>query len=106
MQIRIFLGLDNHFYLAKTSCLHHSHHPRLKSEAISCGQNDMDKGDIDFLTLLFSANIQPFQISQMGLHEGSQAGTFCPKRLYNINKRTELIADCNDAEKTIAKLEL
>jgi hypothetical protein len=84
MQIRIFLGLDNHFYLAKTSCLHHSHHPRLKSEAISCGQNDMDKCDIDLLTLLFSANIQPFQISQiMEQCKGPQAGTFPPKHLYN-----------------------
>ncbi len=50
----------------------------------------------------------------MGQTKGSQAGTFSPKRLYNTNKRTEelqnfpvgLIADCNDTEKTIAKLEL
>jgi hypothetical protein len=50
----------------------------------------------------------------MGQHKGPQAGTFCPKHLYNINKRTEelqffslgLVADCNDAEKTIAKFEL
>jgi hypothetical protein len=46
--------------------------------------------------------------------KGPQAGTFSPKHLYNTNKRTEelqnfalrLIADCNDTEKTIAKLEL
>jgi hypothetical protein len=115
MQIGIFLGLDNRFYLAKTSCFHHSHHPRPKSEAISCGQNDVDKCNIDLLTLLFSANVQPFQTSQiMGQRKGPRAGTFCPKRLYNINKRIEelqnfalgLIADCNDGEKTIAKLEL
>jgi hypothetical protein len=50
----------------------------------------------------------------MGQMKGSQAGTFSPKRLYNTNKKTEelqnfalgLIADCNDAEKTIAQLEL
>jgi hypothetical protein len=50
----------------------------------------------------------------MGQMKGSQAGTFSPKHLYNTNKRTEelqnfalgLIADCNDAEKTIAKFEL
>jgi hypothetical protein len=115
MQIRIFLGLDNHLYLAKSSCLHHSHHPHLKSEAISRGLYDMDKCEINLLTLLFSANVQPFQISQIiGQIKGPQAGTFSPKRLYNTNKRTEelqnfalgLIADCNDAEKTIAKLEL
>jgi hypothetical protein len=82
---------------------------------MSCGQNDMDKSDINLLTLLFSANVQPFQISQiMGQIKGPQVGTFSPKRIYNTNKRTEelqnfalgLIADCNDAEKTIAKLEL
>jgi hypothetical protein len=115
MQIKIFLGLDNHFYLTKTSCLHHSHHLHLKSEAISCGKHDMKKSDIDLLTLLFSANVQPFQISQiMGQMKGPQAGKFSLKRLYNTNKRTEelqnfalgLIADCNDAEKTNAKLEL
>ena len=116
MQIRIFLGLDNHFYLVKTSCLHQSRHPCFKSEAISHGKHDMEKSDItNLLTLLFSANIQPFQISQiMGQMKGPQAGTFSPKHLYNTNKRTEelqnfalgLIADCNDAEKTIAKLKL
>jgi hypothetical protein len=115
MQIKIFLGSDNHFYLATTSCFHHSHHPPLKSEAIFCGKYDMDKSDINLLTLLFSANVQPFQISQiMGQIKGPQAGTFSPKCLYNTNKKTEelqnfalgLIADCNDAEKTIAKLEL
>jgi hypothetical protein len=50
----------------------------------------------------------------MGQHKGPQAEAFSPKRLYNINKRTEelqnfalgLIADCNDLEKNIAKLEL
>jgi hypothetical protein len=115
MQIRIFLGLDNHFYLAKTSCLLHSHHPCLQSEAISRGKHDMNQSDIDLLTLLLSANVQPFQISEkMGQMKGSQAGTFSPKRLYNTNKRTEelqnftlgLISNFNDAEKTIAKLEL
>jgi hypothetical protein len=83
MQIRIIPGLDNHFYLAKTSCRHHSHHPHLKSEAISCGKNDMDQSDIDLLTLLFSVNVQPFQISEiMGQMKGSHAGTFSPK---NVN---------------------
>jgi hypothetical protein len=115
MQIKIFLGLDNHFYPATTSFLHHSHHPPLKSEAISRGKHDMDSSDINLLTLLFSANVQPFQISQiMGQMKGPQAGTFSPKRLYNTNKKSEelqnfalgLIADSYDAEKTIAKLEL
>jgi hypothetical protein len=90
MQIKIFLGLDNHFYLATTSCLHHSHHLPLKSEAISRGKHDMDKSDINLLTLLFSANVQPFQISQiMGQMKGPQAGTFSSKCLYNTNKKTE-----------------
>jgi hypothetical protein len=115
MQIKIFLGLDNHFYLATTSCLHHSHHLPLKSEAISRGKHDMDKSDINLLTLLFSAIVQPFQISQiMGQMNGPQAGIFSPKHLYNTNEKTEdlqnfalaLIADCNDAEKIIANLEL
>jgi hypothetical protein len=74
MQIKIFLGLDKHFYLATTSCLNHSHHLCLKSEAISHGKHDMDKSDINLLTLLFSANIQPFQIFQiMGQMKGPQA---------------------------------
>ncbi len=75
----------------------------------------MDKSDINLLTLLFSANVQPFQISQIiGQMKGPQAGSFSPKHLYNTNKKTKelqnfalgLIADCNDAEKTIEKLEL
>jgi hypothetical protein len=50
----------------------------------------MDQSDIDLLTMSFSANVQPFQRSEiMGQMKGSQAGTFSPKRLYNTNKRTE-----------------
>jgi hypothetical protein len=90
IQIKIVLGLDNHFYQATTSFLCHSHHPPLKSEAISHVKHDMDKSDIDLLTLLFSANAEPFQISQiMGQMKGPQAGTFSPKCLYNTNKKTE-----------------
>ena len=74
-----------------------------------------DNCDIDLLIHLFSANVQPFQISHiMEQHKGPQSGTFFLKRLYNINKRIEelqnfalgFIADCNDTEKTIAKLKL
>jgi hypothetical protein len=47
----------------------------------------MDESDIDLLTLLFSVNVQPFQISEiMGQMKGSEVGTFSP---YNTNKRTE-----------------
>jgi hypothetical protein len=110
-----FSWLKQPFLPSQNVCHHHSHHPHLKSEGISCGKHDMDKSDIDLLTLLFSASVQPFQISQiMGQMKGPQAGKFSPKHLYNTNKRTEelqffslrLIADCNDAEKNIAKLEL
>ncbi len=53
MTITIFLGLDNHFYLSKNSCLDHCYHPGQKSESILRGQKDMDTGDFDLLTLLF-----------------------------------------------------
>jgi hypothetical protein len=34
MQIIIFLGQDDRFYLSTKSCLNHRHHPALKAEAI------------------------------------------------------------------------
>jgi len=52
----------------------------------------MDMSDIDLLTLLFSAKVQPFQISQiMGQVKGPQAGTFSPKRLHNIKPPNVLL---------------
>jgi hypothetical protein len=44
--------------------------------------------------------------------KGTKSGTLLPKRVYNMNQKTEqlhdlalgLIAGCSDAEKTIAKL--
>ena len=41
MQIIIFLGQDDCFYLSTKSCLNHCHHPALKVDAILRGQNDM-----------------------------------------------------------------
>jgi hypothetical protein len=114
MTLTIFLGLDNHFYLSKNSCLDHCYHPCQQSESILRGQKDMASGDFDLLTLLCSVNVSPMQICQiMEQVKGPEGGTYQPKRVYDINQRTEdlqnfaigLLPESNDAVKTIAKLE-
>jgi hypothetical protein len=74
----------------------------------------MDTGDFNLLTLLCSVNVSPMQICQiLEQVKGPKAGTYHPKRVYDINQRTEdlkkfaigLLAKSNDAVKTIAKLE-
>jgi hypothetical protein len=50
----------------------------------------MDTGDIDLLTLLFSVNVSPLQISQIIQQaKGPEAGTYHPTHVYDINQRTE-----------------
>ena len=94
MQIKIFVGANNHFYLSKSSSLDHCHHPCLKSKAILCGQSNMETDDIDILMLLFSVNVTPTHISQIMEHlKGPDAGAFMPKRVYNMNKKTEELHD-------------
>ena len=114
MQIKIFCGANNLFYLSKNCSLNHCHHPCLKPKAILCGQSNMETGDINILMLLFSVNVTPTQIFQiMEQLKGSEAGTFVLKRVYNMNKKTEdlhdfaygLLPDSNDVEKTLSKLE-
>ena len=114
MQIIIFLGQDDCFYLSTKSCLNHRHHPALKADAILRGQNDMEQGDLDLLSLLFSVNATGAQISQiMQCLKGLEAGTYLPKRIYDMNQKTEqlqdlalgLIPGCSDAVRTISKLE-
>jgi hypothetical protein len=114
MQIIIFLGQDDHFYLSTKRCLEHCYHPFLKVDAILCRQSDMEQGNIDLLSLLFSVEATPVQISQiMQCLKGTESGTLLPKRVYDMNQKTEqlhdlalgLISGCSDAEKTIAKLE-
>jgi hypothetical protein len=88
--VTMILGLDNHFYLSKSSCFNHCYHPRQKSESILRGQKDMDTGDIELLTLLFSVNVSPMQISQiMEQVKGPEAGTYHPKHVHDINQRTD-----------------
>jgi hypothetical protein len=114
MQIVIFLGNNNLFYISTKSNLNHSHHPCLKSETILCGQSDLGSSEIDLLTLLSDVNVTPTQISQiMETLRGPQGGTFMPKPVYDMNQKTKelhdfatgLLQDSNDAQKTIAKLE-
>jgi hypothetical protein len=114
MQIIIFLGQDDQFYLSTKSCLQHPYHPFLKADAILYGQSDMEQADIDLLSLLFSVEATPLQISQnMQSLKGTVSGTLLPKRVYDMNQKTEqlhdlalgLFAGCSDAEKTIANLE-
>ncbi len=114
MQIKIFCGANNLFYLSKNCSLNYCHHPCLKAKAILHGQSNMETGDIDILMLLFSVNVTPTQISQiMEQLAGLEAGTFMPQCVYNMNKKTEelhdfeygLLPDSNDVEKTLSKLE-
>jgi hypothetical protein len=65
MQIVIFLGNNNLFYISTKSNLNHSHHPRLKSEAILWGQSDLGSSEIDLLTFLSDVNVTPTQIAQI-----------------------------------------
>jgi hypothetical protein len=101
------------FYLSKSSCLHHLHHPHLNSEAVIRGQRDTEEGDIDLILLLFSAHLSPLQITEiMSQLKGNEFGTILPKQVHDMNQKTEelrdlalgLIPDCSDAVKTIAKL--
>jgi hypothetical protein len=114
MEVKIFCGANNLFYLSKNSSLNHRHHPHLKSKAILRGQSDMETDNIDIPTLLFCINVTPTQISQiMEQLKGPESGTFMPKHVYDLNKKTEelhdfaygLLPDSNDAEKTLSKLE-
>jgi hypothetical protein len=94
MQIKILCGANNLFCLSKNSSLNHCHHPCLKSKAILCGQSNMETGDIDILTLLFSINVIPTQISQiMEQLKAPEAGTVMPKPVYDMNKKTEELHD-------------
>jgi hypothetical protein len=114
MQLIIFLGQDGRFYLSTKSSLNHCHHSPLKADAILRGQNDIEQGDLDLLSLLFSVNATGIQISQiMQSLKGPESGTYLPKRIYNMNQKMEqlqdlalgLIPGCLDAVKTISKLE-
>ena len=88
MQIKIFCGANNLFYLSKNSSLNNCHHPRLKSKTILCGQSYMETGNIDILTLLFSVNVTPTQISQiMEQLKGSESGKIMPK--HNLRHEKE-----------------
>jgi hypothetical protein len=50
----------------------------------------METGDFDLLTLLFSVNVSPIQISQiMEQVKRPEAGTYHPKHVYDIYHRTE-----------------
>ena len=114
MQITIFLGHDDRFYLSTKSCIRHLHHPALKADAILRGQNNMEQVDLTLLSLLFSINATGGQIQQiMQTLKGPESGSYLPKNIYNMNQKTEqlqdlalgLIPGCSDAIKTITKLE-
>jgi hypothetical protein len=114
MQIIIFLGQDDRFYLSTKSCLNHRHHPALKADAILRGQNDMEQVDLTLLSLLFSINATSGRIQQiMQSLKGPESDTYFPKRIYDMNQKTEQLQDlalgiilgCSDAIKTITKLE-
>ena len=85
----------------------------IKDKAILRGQNDKERGDLDLLSLLVIVNATGVHISQiMQSLKGPESGTYLPKRIYEMNQKTEqlhdmalgLIPGCSDAVKTISKL--
>ncbi len=102
MQIIIFLGQDDRFYLSTKSSLNHCHHPALKADAILRGQNDMEQ-----VIWIYS---RFFSVQSL---KGPESGAYLPKRIYNMNQKMEQLQDlalglthgCSDAVKTISKLE-
>lgn len=114
MVIIIYLGHDGFYYLSKMSNLKHAFHPKMTADVIQRGQNDLSNGDLDLIQLLFDISATPLQISNfIGALKGDDFGRFIPKRVYDMNQKTEdlqnialgLVPDSSDAEKTIAKLE-
>ncbi len=74
----------------------------------------MEHVDLVLLSLLFSINATSIQISQiMQSLKGPESGTYLPKRIYDMNQKTEQLQDlalgllpgCSDTVKTITKLE-
>jgi hypothetical protein len=74
----------------------------------------MEQGDLDLISLLVSVNATGVQMSQiMQSLKGPESGTYLPKRMYQMNQKTEqlqelalgLIPGCSVAKKTVAKLE-
>jgi hypothetical protein len=107
MQIVMFVGNNNLFYILTKSNLNHSYHPRLKSEAILWGQRDLESSEIVLLALLSDVNVTSTQIAQiMETLRGPEGGTFIPKRVYDMNQKTKelhdfatgLFPDSNDAQ--------
>ena len=114
MKIIIFVGTDNCVYLSTKTNLNHAHHPCLNSAAIQRGQRDLDNDDLDLISLLNDANVSPTQIVNiLEQLKGPNSGTFLPKRIYDMSQQVEdlrdlangLLHECNDAQKTIMKLE-
>ena len=114
MQIIFFVGIDKNIYLSTRSNLKHEHHPRINANAILRGQRDLDTNDIDLITLLNEVNVSPTQIVNiMEQLKGQNGGTILPKRVYDLSQKVEdlqdfangLLPECNDAQKTIIKLE-
>ncbi len=68
----------------------------------------MGQEDIELMSLLFSVEATPVQISEiMECLKGPESSTLLPKRIYGIDQKTEqlqnlalgLILGCSDAEK-------
>jgi hypothetical protein len=54
----------------------------------------MEQADIDLLSLLFSVEVAPLQISQiMQSLKGTKLDTLLPKRVYDMNQKTEQLHD-------------
>jgi len=92
MQIIIFLGQDDRFYLSTKSCLHHRYHPALKAEAILRGRTDMEQGDLDLLSLLFiirhAATTSPVESMNRNIKDtmGCSSNTNTSKSLLKMAK--------------------
>ena len=95
MKLIIFLNkYDDYFYLSDKSSLEHNDHPYIEPKAIPRSEKDLNDDEKSFLNTLYNLRASNSMISQIFQHlKGREFGTFIPKTIYNMNKKSQDMLD-------------
>ena len=104
---------DDYWYITSSSMLHHKGHPEVPPSAKSLGLRDISEEDAKFIAMAQESGVENAQIAKlMTRMKGEEAGTYLPRTIYNMSKKSKEMADLakgtkadmSDAEKTLAGL--
>ena len=86
MKLKIFLGIDNYYYLASNSSLHHTGHPFMPPHDTKKSASDVSDEQLEWMQAMIDVGMNPSQVAEV-IEKMHGVGVFESKMVQNMSAK-------------------